>query len=148
MVLITYMENKITVLDPKSRALNGIVYYIDGVIIPKDTGISTTTTEMISSLKVIDALKEDGNFDMFVGLIDELDLTDSLNNAEKDLTILAPEDSAFDLLPEGYFEDMTKGMDWLFPNLKNFLTYNLFSKKDPDMDSGYGTPYLEYSDNF
>ena len=111
MVLITYMENKITVLDPKSRALNGIVYYIDGVIIPKDTGISTTTTEMISSLKVIDALKEDGNFDMFVGLIDELDLTDSLNNAEKDLTILAPEDSAFDLLPEGYFEDMTKGMD-------------------------------------
>ena len=111
MVLITYMENKITVLDPKSRALNGIVYYIDGVIIPKDTGISTTTTEMISSLKVIDALKEDGNFDMFVGLIDELDLTDSLNNAEKDLTILAPEDSAFDLLPEDYFEDMTKGMD-------------------------------------
>ena len=116
---ITYMGNTINIIEdaPISRALNGIVYPIDGVIIPIEKENSTTerptttTTEVISPLKVVDALKEDGNFDKFVALIAELDLIDSLNNAEEDLTILAPEDSAFDLLPEDYFKDMTKGMD-------------------------------------
>ena len=76
---------------------------IDNVILPKAEEPMTKDAELGD---VVDVAVGAGSFKTLVKIVSDLDLVDTLKNAEA-LTVFAPSDEAFAKLPEGTLESLS-----------------------------------------
>ena len=86
-----------TVLNPSINAKNGIIHKIDTILLEPTT--PTPTDDLIQ------VLTKRGNFGKLIEAVNELMLTDTLNNADEK-TIFAPNDAAFAKLADTDFKTL------------------------------------------
>ena len=85
------------------QAKNGVIHVIDNVILPKAEEPMTKDAELGD---VVDVAVGAGSFTTLVKIVSDLELVDTLKNAEA-LTVFAPSDEAFAKLPEGTLESLS-----------------------------------------
>jgi len=93
-VQISYMGNVVSVVTADVMASNGVIHFIDEVILPAPLG------------DVVEVAVANGNFKTLVQLLTDLKLVDALKGM-KAQTIFAPSDEAFAKLPEGTLDGLT-----------------------------------------
>ena len=117
--VVTINRNKATVYAADLDAKNGVIHAIDQVILPPSTladkvYASQEHTTLFAALTA-------------AGLVDALD-------ADGDKTIFAPNNAAFDALPEGLVEELLADI----PALTNILTYHVVGTQIMSTDLAVG----------
>ena len=100
-------------------AKNGLVHFIDEVIYPIPSGT------------IYQVLQEDDRFRILSEAIQAANLTSNLNSTEKALTIFAPTDDAFDLLPRQAVDELFNDVEALKDLLLNHVIKG--TKLSPDL---------------
>ena len=111
-VILSFEGNReALVIETDILATNGVIHVIDAVLNPEDA-----TSDIVQTAV-------DNGFDTLVAAVTAADLVDELQGPGP-LTVFAPTDDAFDLLPEGTLEDL------LLPanqgDLIDLLLYHVF----------------------
>lgn len=105
------MIDNAQVLITDIEASNGVIHVIDAVILPE-------------SRDIVDIAIEDGRFETLVAAVQAAGLVDALKG-EGPLTVFAPTDDAFALLPEGTVEALLADL----PTLTDILLYHVVEGK-------------------
>ena len=100
-------------------AKNGLVHFIDEVIYPIPAGT------------LYQVLKEDDRFRILAEAVQAANLTSNLNSTESSLTIFAPTDDAFDLLPRQAVDELFNDTEALKDLLLNHVIKG--TKLSPDL---------------
>lgn len=115
------LDNNARIVDTSTEASNGIVHFIDTVLIPNigtqtPTTAPTTTDESVTDAEqdvtvegaasVLATLEGDGRFTTLINLLNQTGLIDMVRNAA-DMTLFAPTDDAFAELPPERLEQLT-----------------------------------------
>jgi len=100
-VTITYKGGVSKVVTADVLASNGVIHVIDNVILPAPAAKAAPELG-----DVVDVAVADGRFTTLAKVVTDLGLVQTLKDAEA-LTIFAPTDDAFALLPEGTLASLT-----------------------------------------
>ncbi|MGL4410532.1 MAG: fasciclin domain-containing protein [Bacteroidales bacterium] len=98
-------------------ATNGVVYIIESVLVPTVRPFNKTLMQLVTESNVHKTLK--------AALI-AAKLDDELSDPETSITLFAPTDAAFALLPEGIVESLLTDPEG---DLKNILLYHALNSK-------------------
>lgn len=109
--------NNAKVLAPDVKASNGVIHVIDKVLLPP-------SMEEAEQLDLVDTAIAAGSFDIFIEAIQTAGLEETLRG-DGPFTIFAPNDAAFEALPEGELKRLLNNPE----ELASILTYHVSSGK-------------------
>ncbi|MDD2438614.1 MAG: fasciclin domain-containing protein [Methanosarcinaceae archaeon] len=109
--------NNAKVLAPDVKASNGVIHVIDKVLLPP-------SMEEAEQLDLVDTAIAAGSFDILIEAIQTAGLEETLRG-DGPFTIFAPNDAAFEALPEGELKRLLNNPE----ELASILTYHVSSGK-------------------